>query len=262
MTGNDQTGIVIQERDRRLLRELAIMRVLDREQAKRVAGFGSTTRANCRLLALSRAGLLRRFFLGAVGGARKALYALSPNGATLASVPYRGPRRRQDETLIADFSVFHQLRINDALIAARYLSPPALHLNFTRWLAFHEPLEPGLTLIPDGYIEATGPVRNLAAFLEVDLGHESRKVWLAKVDGYLRYALSGNFEKRFGHGQFRVLVIADSARRLESLRNGTASITEKIFRFTTFDAIAQNGFWSAIWTRPKGELVEPLMELV
>ena len=36
--------------------ELAVMRVIDREQAKVVAGFGSTTRANARLLKLTRAG--------------------------------------------------------------------------------------------------------------------------------------------------------------------------------------------------------------
>ena len=38
------------------------MRVIDREQAKCIAGFGSTTRVNIRLLALTRAGLLRRFY--------------------------------------------------------------------------------------------------------------------------------------------------------------------------------------------------------
>ena len=95
MTGNDRQGIVIQDRDRHLLRELSVMRVIDREQAKHVAGFGSTTRANCRLLALSRAGLLRRMFLGTVGGARKALYSLSAEGAKLVGVPMRGPRRRR-----------------------------------------------------------------------------------------------------------------------------------------------------------------------
>ena len=56
MTGNNGRGMIVQDRDRHLLREFAVMRVIDREQAKRVAGFGSTTRANCRLLAMSRAG--------------------------------------------------------------------------------------------------------------------------------------------------------------------------------------------------------------
>ena len=99
MTGIDmKRGLVVQPRDMKLLGELAIMRVVDREQAKIVAGFGSTTRANARLLALTRAGLLRRFFLGS----RKSLYALSEKGAQLAEVPLRGPRRKANEMLVAD----------------------------------------------------------------------------------------------------------------------------------------------------------------
>ena len=92
MNGNN-VGIILQDRDRHLLRELAVMRVVDREQAKCVAGFGSTTRANTRLLALTRAGLLRRFFLGTTASGRKALYSLAKRGAELVQVPHRGLRR-------------------------------------------------------------------------------------------------------------------------------------------------------------------------
>jgi hypothetical protein len=261
MTGNNRSGIIVQNRDRHLLRELAIMRVIDREQAKRVAGFHSTTRANVRLLAFSRAGLLRRFFLGTVGGARKALYALSPNGAKLVDVPFRGPRRRQDEMLVADFSVMHQMRINDLYVTLKYQPIPIAGATFVRWVAFHEPLDAGLSLIPDGYCEVAVSAKIIAAFLEVDLGHESRSVWQEKVRGYLRFALSGNFGERFGQSQFRVLVIAASKRRMESLKTATASLTEKIFWFTTFDAISNNGFWSPIWQRPKGTTLLPLMDL-
>src|SRR2546427_12837069 len=112
MTGNDSHGMVIQERDRDLLRELAVMRVIDREQAKTIAGFGSTTRANARLLALTRAGFLRRFFLGTTAGGTKALYAISRQGAELAGIPYRGPRRPNHEILAPDSFVQHQLTVN------------------------------------------------------------------------------------------------------------------------------------------------------
>jgi len=110
MTGN--RPMIVQPRDLHLLRELSVMRVIDREQAKVVAGFTSTTRANTRLLTLTNTGLLRRFFLGS-GGGRKALYALSAKGAQLAEVPIRGPRRPQDAMLVADFFVQHQLTVND-----------------------------------------------------------------------------------------------------------------------------------------------------
>src|ERR1041385_4615248 len=90
-------GLVLQPRDRHLLEELAIMRVADREQAKTVAGFGSTTRVNARLLRLTQAGLLKRFFMGTTAGGAKALYALSLKGARAVGVPLRGPQRRQDQ---------------------------------------------------------------------------------------------------------------------------------------------------------------------
>jgi Replication-relaxation len=111
--------MIVQPRDREFLRELAILRVADREQVKLVAGFKSTTRVNTRLLKLTRAGLLRRFFLGS-GGGRKALYALSEKGARLIDAPMRGPRRPQGAMLVADLFVEHQLAINSIYCAVRF----------------------------------------------------------------------------------------------------------------------------------------------
>src|SRR5438874_2355265 len=57
MTGTSKLGFVLQDRDRHLLSELAILRVVDREMVRTIAGFGSIRRANARLLQLTRAGL-------------------------------------------------------------------------------------------------------------------------------------------------------------------------------------------------------------
>ena len=62
------------------------------------------------------------------------------------------------------------------------------------------------------------PRASLAAFLEVDLGHERGPVWKEKVRNYLQLALSGEFERQFGTNRFRVLVLANSERRLHSIR--------------------------------------------
>lgn len=95
MSGNKgRASLVIQERDRRVLSETAIMRIVDRELAKLAAGFRSTTRANTRLLKLTRAGLLNRFFIGTVGGGRKAIYTLSRKGGALIGSEYRPISRR------------------------------------------------------------------------------------------------------------------------------------------------------------------------
>ncbi len=257
MTGNNKRrGLVVQLRDMKLHNELAIMGVIDREQAKIVAGFGSTTRANARLLALTRAGLLRRFFLGS----RKSLYALSEKGARLAGVPLRGPRRRQDETLVADFYIEHQLAINDAYCALKYGVIPTEGVSFRRWLAFHEPISKNTRLIPDGYVELATQRETLAAFLEVDLGHERGPVWKEKPRNYLQLALSGEFEQRFGLKRFRVLVLANSERRMHSLRKTVGAITQKIFWFATLGAVRDQGFFAPVWYRPTGETPTQLIE--
>jgi len=253
--------IVLQKRDKHLLRELSLMRVVDREQAKLVAGFGSTTRANLRLLRLTRAKLLRRFFLGTTAGGRRAVYALTEKGAHLVNVPYRGIwRRHDDETLVADFFVQHQLRVNKLYCALKYKPIPIPGVAFRRWISFSQPLAPGIALIPDGYVELTTPTGTVACFLEVDLGTEPLRVWKEKVEHYLQFARRGEHERLFGEKQFRVLVVANSLRRSQSIRQAVAPIIHKIFWFTDFQAIDREGLWGRIWFRPKGDELRSLIE--
>lgn len=259
MSGNEHRGMVIQERDRHLLRELSVMRVIDREQAKMVAGFTSTTRANARLLALTNAGLLRRFFLGTTGPGQKALYALSAKGAQVVGVPLRAPRRRKNEALVADFVVQHQLTVNEIYGAVKYRPMNLNGFSFRRWIAFHEPVLPGLRLMPDGYAEWQTPSGVLGAFLEIDLGHEGLTIWKEKVRNYLQLALSGEAERRFSQSRFRVLVIAPSERRVRSIRTAVVAATQKVFWFASLEAIRANGFFASVWLRPTGDELKPLL---
>jgi hypothetical protein len=258
MTGNNRR-LVLQPRDRRLLEELTILCVADREQAKISAGFGSTTRVNARLLRLTQAGLLKRFFMGTTAGGAKALYALSLKGARAVGVPLRGPQRRQDEALIADFYVEHQLAVNEVYCRLKFRAlPPGV--SFRRWLAFSEPVTQGLKLIPDGYVELGTPAGIVGAFLEIDLGTESLTVWKEKVRQYLQLAVSGEFKRRFGEERFRVLVIAHSERRLHSIGQTVATITDKLFWFGDQRTIQKKDFFDPIWFRPKNENREPLIK--
>ncbi len=271
--GNDRPGndrgrtehrrMVVQERDRHLLRELSVMRVIDREQAKVVAGFNSTTRANARLLALTRAGLLHRFFQGTVAGGAKALYTLSEKGARLVGVTASGPRRREDEAVVADFFIQHQLGINEVYCALKYGKKYGTRtpegVTFNRWMAFPKRPAPGLRVIPDGYVELGTTSGIVAAFLEFDLGHERLRVWRDKVRNYLDMAFTGNFEREFRQSRFRVLVVTDSLRRLDAIREVVLSATDKIFWFATLEAIRRDGIFAPIWRRPMGEAPQPLI---
>jgi hypothetical protein len=250
---------MVQPRDLELLREISVMRVADREQLKIAAGFNSLTRVNTRLLALTRTGLLRRFFLGS-GGGRKALYALSVKGAQMIQVPCRGPRRRQDETLVADFFVQHQLTINAVYCNLKFGANAVPRVKFVNWMAFHEPLVAGLSLIPDGYVEWATPAGPDASFIEVDLGHEGLAVWKEKARHYVQLALSGAYERQFKQPRFRVLVIVNSDRRLQSIRAAVAGVTEKIFWFATLDAVRGEKFFGPVWLRPVGETQQPFFK--
>jgi hypothetical protein len=258
MVGNNR--IILQERDLHLLRELSVMRVIDREQAKVVAGFGSTSRANVRLLALTRAGALRRFFLGS-GGGRKALYVLSPQGAQAAQLPWHGLRRPQDAVLIADYFIAHQLAVNALYCALKYGVIPIPYVTFHRWQSFHEPVVPGIRLIPDGYVEFTMPQGITGCFLEVDLGHESQTIWRRKAEHYLEFALSGKYQEHFGQDRFRVLVLANSERRLHSIRKTVRAITQKIFWFATLASL-RSDFFARVWFRAEDNQPAKLFETI
>jgi len=234
------------------------MRVIDREQTKVVGGFGSTTRVNARLLALTQAGLLRRFFTGTISGGRKAVYTLSDKGAAFVGAPFQALHRKPDETLIDPF-VEHQLRINDMYLTVKYRPIPIVGAALRRWTVSYKPLSTMVPVTPDAYIEFETPAGIQPMFLEVDLGTEPLKVWHAKTQLYLQLAITGEFERLFSQKRFRVLVIVPSEKRLTNVRATIGRLTEKIFWLSTFESISREGFWSPIWLRPTGEQKQSLL---
>jgi Replication-relaxation len=248
--------LVIQPRDRALLKELSTMRVIDHAQAKIVGGFGSPDGANKRLRKLVNAGLLRRYFVGS-GPGRRALYSLSRRGAVCADVPLRGPRRPSGAILAHDYFVEHQRAINALYCVLKFGLLPE-RVTFRRWIAFAEPITPELRLIPDGYVELVAPSGSFAAFLEVDLGHEPLRVWREKVLKYLQLATSGKHRQLFGIERFHVLVVAPTARRLDSIRSAVSKETGKLFRFATLRD-AETRCFGAIWQKALDDQRESLI---
>ena len=241
------------------MRELALMRIIDREQAEVVSGFRSVTRANTRLLALARAGLLNRFFVGTFSGGKKSLYSLSRKGASLIGATGPVLQRRRDTVLVGDRFVDHQLKINSIYLTVKHQPIPAADLRCAGWIALKQPLTAASGLIPDGYFELSTETKTTPFFLEVDLGTENLSVWRKKIDAYLTYAVCGAFEKQFRRTQFRVLVITDTERRLHSIRAVIAKSIDKIFWLSSFDLIERHSFWTAVWFRPTGSQAQRLI---
>jgi hypothetical protein len=258
MNGTRQVPLVLQPRDRQLLHAVGVLRVLDREQAKIVGGFHSTTRANTRLLTLTRAGFLARIPVGTVRGGHKFLYSLTRRGARLVDLPYRGTLRTHT-VLAGNLFLEHQLRLNDLFLQLVHQPISRADVRVQTWKTFQRSLSRAVGLIPDGYLELTHAGGTVCAFVEIDMGTESLHQWRQKVQAYLQFATAGEFTRLFRHPQFRVLVVLPSERRMATVRHTVSTLTSKIFWFTTFEFIQGHGLWSASWVRPTGTDRKPLV---
>jgi hypothetical protein len=115
-------------------------------------------------------------------------------------------------------------------------------------------------IVPDGYfrlsVKGEGQQHAAHFFLEVDLrtvvGQASRwgrRDWARKVQAYLAYYNSGQYQQRYGAEKGRVLTVTTGDRRLKNLK----AITEdaggrKRFWFTTFERLtAASVLTEPIW---------------
>lgn len=252
MTGTKHAGVILQNRDRRLLAEIAKMRLIDREIAMVVGPYHSVNRANMRLLQLTRAGLLNRFFVGTIGSGRKAIYTLAQKARVELGATQDFIHRPNNRTVVGDQFVGHQMAVNQLYLHLTHRPAPA-SVQSVRWRTFSQSLTRNSRLKPDGYVEITAHDGIRSMFIEADLGTEALRRWTEKVRTYLSFATSGEFTRVFSRPQFRVLVIVNSARRLNNLRKTVAQQTDKVFWFATFEDINRSGIWSAVWLRPTGD---------
>ncbi|PYP90104.1 MAG: hypothetical protein DMG65_12145 [Candidatus Angelobacter sp. Gp1-AA117] len=254
-TGSE-VHLILQKRDLELLRALSLLRIIDRNQTAKICGFNSTSRVNTRLLKLSRAGILKRFFFVSTLGGKKAIYCLSKKGAELIGTVPNGLSRPSDSFLIGDKFVAHQLAINEVYCAAHsYIEGGEVR----RWQVFKQALSPACPVIPDAYFEIHSNEAIRPMYLEVDLGTEGIPVWNKKVKEYLGFAATGEFERLFGHSRFGVLVVTSSERRMQSLREAVGKLTSKLFYFTTLENLKACGFWQVPWLRPEGGVPQSLI---
>lgn len=250
--GDKARGIILQARDRHLLLALETLRVIDREQASRIAPFNSVSRANARLSALTRAQLVKRSFIGTLRGGRKAVYASARSRGFVRRMP-------PPATLPPTASLHHQLLISELYVATHHPLRATGAGSATLWRRFDRPLGTGTPLIPDALVRLQQHDTGYYFFVEVDRGTESRSIWQRKIELYLQCARSRSVEILLGITRFGVLVVTESERRLHHLRADTAARTDRLFWFATISTIKRDGFWSPIWLRPVGEQVQSLI---
>lgn len=218
----------LQPRDLRVISAIHELRFLTSELICLIGPFTSRSRANARLLALTRAGLLKRF-VAFTSQARVCVYMSQTESQ---------PAERK-----ATLFLEHHLAVNEVLITAQ--KEPRGPRGVWRK---EEKLSSPLGLTPDAvFAGTTADGKEVNLCLEVDLGTESLARWSTKVEKYMAFASSFSLTAPGSRRVLRIAVVCPSLRRLEHLRITTARQTTKGFRFAHFQTIKEGGFWLPNW---------------
>ncbi len=262
MTRTDAKPLQITARDRRMIEFLHRFRLLTRDQIMAVAPFHSLTRANTRLAALTRAGVLSRKHLPIYPGhgSAQSLYHLGRKAADVVPVDAGSVLQQVRQVSRWDLRQVEHVRAANGVLIGLYTALSRAHsdVRFETEPELRNKFQ-GRTLVPDGWIAWAAEGKRFNCFLEIDLHHEGLTDWREKVLGYQTYADSGEHEGQFGFRGFRVLVLAQTARRLSGLRQ-VAVCAGRLFLFGELGVPADTMASEAVWLRAAGADRIRLME--
>lgn len=233
--------------------------------------FGSATRGRNRLKLLYHHGYLDRTFPPTPGPATaEAIYSLGPAAVPELAVFYGLPteeirrRRRVGDPLFAA----HELLVATTRLRLAYAGAP-VGVGLKDWKEGPdarletEARDPqgNLTVrpvTPDGMGWVQSQAARFAFCLEADRG----TMTVGRVrEKFARYRVAGPEAKRvLGASRFRVLVVAPSARRIDSLRAAAEAAQCPNVWLTTEAALAGNPVTDAVWERAGVSGVFPLFK--
>jgi len=109
-----------------------------------------------------------------------------------------------------------------------------------------------LPFLPDAYFEVTYPNDNVQVCLvEIDMGTLTLRRFARKVQAFETALEDDVFRRHFKRDDFEVLVLTQSRRRLEALRQVSARVVpggrRDLYYFATFEALSPTTFATATW---------------
>ncbi len=121
-----------------------------------------------------------------------------------------------------------------------------------------------LPFLPDAYFEITYPTEDAQACLvEVDMGTLTLRRFGRKVQAFEAALNEGVFRRHFKRDEFEVLVLTQSRRRLEALRQISACVVpggrRDLYYFASFEALSPPTFESAEWIDLDGRTVSGVL---
>lgn len=254
MTRTDSKPLQMTARDRRAIEFLYRFRLLTRDQIMALAPFHSLTRVNTRLPALTRADVLSRKRLPIYPGQGSAqnLYYLGRKATDLVPIDPAAILQQVRQVGRWDLRQVEHVRAANGVLIGLYTALSRAHsdVRFETEPELRNKFQ-GRTFVPDGWIAWTAEGRRFNCFLEIDLHHEGLTDWREKILTYQTYADSGEHQQRFGFRGFRVLGLAQTARRLAGLRQVAAS-AGRLFLFSELGTPPDAMAGDAVWFRAAG----------
>ncbi len=222
-------------RDRRLVRDLALSRLLSRDQLLALGYFASATRLNTRLRELRAAGYVRALETPFFGQ-----YLYAPGRAAAGIVGERVEPLLKGGGPSPQF-VRHALAVTDARVAllARGCADWRFEVQLWRRFAW---AGRDWEVRPDGMVRRDG----IPLLLEADMGHADPKKFAAKLLGYRAFAESGEAARWLGGGEITVLTLTAGPLRRSRLERLAPESSDVRFEFRTFEefGVRVAGGWS------------------
>lgn len=222
--------LVLTKRDESIIELVYEFRFLTREQLQRLLNWQCVARINSRLRILYDAAYLDRRFLPVLQGSSPAVYFLGPAAVShLAQKsdvdPTRIKRFLHQDKNYSDAFMQHALAVSEFGTSFRASCQRGVNTRWLHWLndrqLVHTCNEGGISgdsvPKPDGYGRYAVSQLTYNFFLELDTGSESLGRLLKKVALYQAFNDTGAFRDIFGLHAFRVLFVALSNKRAQSL---------------------------------------------
>ncbi len=272
-------------RDREILRQVHLFRVLTREQIERLLfapdhgqdHATKTSKVRQRLKLLYHHGYLQRLPVPVEPGAWawRPVYRLGRKGAQLlaaergiqpSELAYWGQgddrdHRKSDASLLF---LAHTLAVNDVRVATT-LAAQAYGYRIEKWLdettlkrdewkeyvsvSQYGGRSARVPVIPDAYFVLHLGDRRAHFFLELDWATMSTERWQNRSRAYLEYVHSGRYQARYQTHSLRILTVTTTEQRLLHLKETTERAGgNELFWFTTLElATKEDIFFRPIW---------------
>lgn len=267
--------IILQLRDKEMIKAVYSFRVLSREQLQQLFGIGGARRINQRLRKLYDHKYLSRFFFQNVRGSTKAIYYLGSRGAVLISNELGIDltlikQKRKGTSQLHELFLRHALGLNNIRIAFNIALANRPEMCLERWINDNDCYQAYNVFLhgksvskrfrPDGYFRIVFKGKLYSCFVEFDRSTMTIRRFVGKAQTYIEFGSLGYYQRRFGVKYFRVLIVTKTAERLKNLKKAVEKITDKLFWFSTIDQITPDKVFSPIWQHVGKQELYPLIE--